>query len=234
MTVAQYLAKRDKKLAAVIRRVHPHLLRKREKMGVGLPPFKLQRNYFRSLAESIISQQLSGKAADTITARFVKLFRKPGSRSSAGAKRGARTAELSLPGKPFPTAQDVLAISPAKIRGTGVSGAKVKYLKDLARHVKDKRLDFHKFPKWTDEEVIQHLTAVHGIGRWTAEMFLMFSLGRPDVFSTGDQGLKNAIRKLYGFKKEPTAKQMMKLAEVWRPHRSAASRYLWKSLTLPD
>ena len=132
---------------------------------------------------------------------------------------------------PFPTARDVLKISPTKIRSTGVSGAKTKYLKDLALHVKDKRLDFHKFTHWTDEEIIQHLTAVHGIGRWTAEMFLMFSLGRPDVFSPGDQGLKNAIRKLYGLKKEPTAKRMVKLAEAWRPHRTVACRYLWKSLT---
>ena len=197
MTPARHLSSRDKTLAKAIRRTT-------------LKPSVPERNYFRSLAESIIGQQLSGKAADTITARFTALF----------------------PKKPFPTPRDVLTTSPAKIRSAGVSGAKAKYLKDLARHVANKRLDFHKFPKWTDEEVIAHLTAVHGIGRWTAEMFLMFSLGRPDVFSPGDQGLKNAIRKLYGFKKEPTAKQMLRIAENWRPHRTAACRYLWKSLTL--
>lgn len=220
MTPARYLAKRDKKLAAVIRRVK-------------LKRYKAQpqRLYFQMLAESIIGQQLSGKAADTITARFVALFPKPGSRSSAGAKRRARTAELSLPGR-FPTPQDVLKAPAKKLRTSGLSWAKVAFLKDLARHIKDKRLDFHKFPKWTDEEIIQHLTAVHGIGRWTAEMFLMFSLNRPDVFSPGDQGLKNAIRKLYGLKKEPTPKQMLALAENWRPYRTAACRYLWRSLVL--
>jgi DNA-3-methyladenine glycosylase II len=197
MTAAQYLSRRDKTLAKVIRRVK-------------LKRFMPERNYFYSLAESIISQQLSVKAADTITKRLIALF----------------------PKKRFPTPQDILKLPAAKLRKTGVSGAKVLFLKDLARHVADKRLDFHKFPQWTDEEIITHLTAVHGIGRWTAEMFLMFSLGRPDVFSPGDQGLKNSIRKLYGFKKEPTAKQMLKLVEVWRPHRTLACRYLWKSLAL--
>ena len=197
MSPSTYLSQRDKKLGAVIRKIK-------------LKRFAPERNYFYSLAESIISQQLSVKAADTITKRLIALF----------------------PRKRFPTPQDILKLPSPKLRATGVSGAKVSFLKDLARHVHDRRLNFHKFPKWTDEEIIQHLTAVHGIGRWTAEMFLMFSLGRPDVFSPGDQGLKNAIRKLYGLKKEPTAQRMLKLAEVWRPHRTVACRYLWKSLVL--
>ncbi|MEY4731450.1 MAG: hypothetical protein RL681_396 [Candidatus Parcubacteria bacterium] len=199
MLPSAYLARRDKKLAQIIRRIH-------------LRPFAPERNYFRSLAESIVSQQLSVKAADTMTKRLIALF----------------------PRKRFPTPQDILELRSAKLRGTGISGAKTKYLKDLARHVADKRLDFHMFHRWTDEEIIQHLTAVHGIGRWTAEMFLMFSLDRPDVFSPGDQGLKNAIRNLYGLKKEPTTKQMLKLAEPWRPYRTTACRYLWRSLTLAD
>ncbi len=201
MTAATYLSRRDRTLAKVIRRVKLKKYRAQP-----------QRLYFQTLAESIIGQQLSGKAADTITARFVALF----------------------PRVKFPKPEHVLKAPAKKLRSSGLSWAKVSFLKDLARHVHNKRLDFHKFPTWTDEEIIAHLTAVHGIGRWTAEMFLMFSLNRPDVFSTGDQGLKNAIRKLYGFKKEPTAKQMLKLAENWRPHRTAAARYLWKSLTLPQ
>ena len=197
MPPSAYLSRRDKTLAKVIKRIE-------------LKPRKPERNYFYSLAESIISQQLSVKASDTITKRLVALF----------------------PAKKFPTPRDILKISPAKLRKTGVSNAKVKYLKDLARHIADRRLNFHKFPKWTDEEIITHLTAVHGIGRWTAEMFLMFSLGRPDVFSPGDQGLKNAIRKLYGLRKEPTHQQLKKISDVWIPHRTLACRYLWKSLEL--
>ena len=197
MSPVSSLSRRDKILGKVIKKI---------KLG----PRKPDRRYFYSLAEAIISQQLSVKASDTITKRFIALFGR----------------------KPFPTPQEVLNMPSAKIRKTGVSGAKVKYIKDLARHVADKRLDFHKFPKWTNEEIIQHLVMVKGIGRWTAEMFLMFSLNRPDVFSPGDQGLKNAIRRLYGLKKEPTPKQLKKISDPWSPHRTLASRYLWKSLAL--
>ncbi len=222
MNPSAHLTRRDKTLAKIIKLIE-------------LKPHKPERNYFYSLAESIISQQLSVKAADTITKRLIALFPgKPGSETSAALASGKskkRKAEVLLPGRKFPTPQEVLDMPPKKIRSTGVSNAKVKYLKDLARHVADKRLDFHKFHKWTDEEIIQHLISVHGIGRWTAEMFLMFSLNRPDVFSPGDQGLKNAIRHLYGLRKEPTPKQLKKISDVWKPHRTLACRYLWRSLS---
>ena len=165
-------------------------------------------NHFRSLVVAIVNQQLSGKAADTILKRFVALF----------------------PGKSFPTPEKVFAMSIAKMRKTGLSKMKVSFLKDLSRRVHKGLLDFKKMKKMTDEEVIECLTEVKGIGRWTAEMFLMFSLNRDDVFSYGDLGLRNAMRNLYGFKKHPTVKQAEKISAAWRPYRTLASRYLWASI----
>ncbi len=118
----------------------------------------------------------------------------------------------------------------AKLRSVGLSTAKVKYIKDLAVKVQKKEVLLYKLEKMSDEEVIEHLVQVKGIGRWTGEMFLMFALQRPDVFSHGDLGLRNAIQKLYKFKKAPTQKQIEKIVSKWSPHRTLASRYLWKSL----
>lgn len=171
------------------------------------PTRPTRANYFRALVESIVSQQLSVKASDTIFARFVKLF-----------------------GSRFPKPTDVLKMSDAKLRSVGLSGSKVKYIKDLAKKVYQKEVQLHRLKKMTNEEVIEHLVQVKGIGRWTGEMFLMFSLQRPDVFSHGDSGLRNAIHKLYGFKKPPTEKQIEKIVKQWSPHKTLASRYLWRSL----
>jgi DNA-3-methyladenine glycosylase II len=178
---------------------------------------KPNKNHFRSLVESIVSQQLSVKASDTIFNRFVDLFVK------SGAIKTARS---------FPTPEQVLKMSDAKLRKVGLSGSKVKYIKDLAKKVHQKEVQLHRLHKMSDEEVIEHLVQVKGIGRWTGEMFLMFSLARPDIFSHGDLGLRNAIQKLYGFKKAPTIKQIEKIAQKWSPYKTLASRYLWKSLDL--
>ena len=169
---------------------------------------KKQRNHFKALVVAIVNQQLSGKAAATILGRFVAL----------------------CPGKKFPKPEDVLAMPPAKMRKAGFSKMKVSFLKDLAWHVINKEIDFRKMSRMTDEEVIEHLVRVKGIGRWTAEMFLIFSLGRDDVFSYGDLGLRNAIRNLYKLKNHPTPTQAEKISSVWKPYRSLASRYLWASL----
>lgn len=166
------------------------------------------RNHFHSLVEAIVSQQLSVKASDTIFARFRKLF----------------------PGRAFPKPEAILKMSHAKLRSAGLSDAKAKYIKDLAQKVHAKEVMLHKLEKMSNEEVVEYLVKVKGIGRWTAEMFLMFSLQRPDVFSHGDLGLRNAIIKLYGFKKPPTEKQIEKIVAKWSPHKTTASRYLWKSL----
>lgn len=171
---------------------------------------KRQANHFRSLVESIVSQQLSVKASDTIFARFVALF----------------------PTGKFPKPEQVLEMPDSKMRRAGLSGSKVKYIKDLARKIHNKEVALHKLKKMSDEEVIEHLIQVKGIGRWTGEMFLMFSLDRPDVFSHGDLGLRNAIQKLYGKKRPLTQKQIEKIVQKWSPHRTTASRYLWRSLEL--
>jgi len=190
-----------------LRRVDPILAKVINRIPA--PQTKKRRgNYFKSLVEAIISQQLSNKAADTIIVRFRKLFHQPG----------------------FPTPRQVLRMPAEKIRSAGLSYSKVAYIKDLAKAIETKQLNIRQVHKMSDEEVILHLTQVKGIGQWTAEMFLMFSLERPDVFSHGDLGLRNAIQRLYCFKKPPTVKQIEKIVLKWQPHRTLASRYLWRSL----
>ncbi len=188
-------------------RVDPILASALRDFDFARPPAK--RDYFVALCEEIINQQLSGKAGETIWQRFLGLFPK-----------GKLTPER------------LLALSDAKIRSVGTSWSKVTYLKSLAASVHDKKLHLAKLEHMKDAEVIAELTQVKGIGPWTAEMFLMFTLGREDVFSYGDLGLKNAIKKLYKFKKDPTRKQMEKLAGKWTPYRTWAARILWRSLEL--
>lgn len=169
---------------------------------------KNKRSHFEALVEAVVSQQLSVKASDTIFKRFVALF----------------------PGKKFPTAEMILEITPETMRSVGISYSKAKYILDLAQKVHTKDLKLSRLGKLGNEEVIGELTKVKGIGRWTAEMFLMFSLCREDVFSLGDLGLKNAIKKLYKLKAHPTEKHMQKLLKQWSPYKTYAARYLWKSL----
>ncbi|MGO9603757.1 MAG: DNA-3-methyladenine glycosylase family protein [Candidatus Binataceae bacterium] len=169
---------------------------------------------FRALARAIIFQQLAGRAAQTIHDRVVALY----------------------PGRTFPTPTQILATPDDLLRKAGLSGQKTRYIKDLARHVDERLLNFHRFAKMEDEEIIADLTRVKGIGRWTAEMFLMFNLGRPDVMPVGDLGVCNAVMRAYGMRKRPKPEQLLKLAERWRPYRSAAAWYFWQSsdITLPD
>jgi DNA-3-methyladenine glycosylase II len=194
MSVEKYLSRKDKILGQAIK-------------SIKLTSFKPERNYFRALVLSIISQQLSISAADTIAYRFTATF-KP---------------------KKFPTPADVLKTPPSRLRAAGLSRAKAVYIKDLARNFQQNKIDIQKLKYWSDEEVISHLTTVKGIGRWTAEMFLIFTLDRPDVFSVGDLGLRNAIKKLYKLKDNATALDYNKIAEAWSPYRSTACRYLWKT-----
>lgn len=168
---------------------------------------KPSSDLFVELCEAIINQQLSDKAAATIFQRFKNLFPKG---------RITPRAFLKLPD--------------AKIRSCGTSNAKVKFLKDLAKKVASGKLNLERLRELTDGEVIVELTKVHGIGPWTAEMFLMFALGREDVFSHGDLGLRNAIKKIYRFKKEPSRKQIEKIVAKWSPYKTHACRILWRSL----
>lgn len=162
------------------------------------------RLYFADLAETIISQQLSGRAASTIFGRFKRLC-------------GRITPE------------NVLKLRDEDMRNCGLSNAKVQYTKDLAKHIKDKKINLAKISLLPNEEIINKLVQVKGIGRWTAEMFLMFTLGREDVFSHGDLGLRNAIKKLYQLD-NPTTKEIENIVQKWSPYRTWASRILWKSL----
>lgn len=160
---------------------------------------------FHMLANSIISQQLSTKAAATIKQRVGLLVGVP-----------------FQPGK-------VLATAPEQLRGAGLSAAKTGYIRAVAAHVNDGSLDFENIASLDDDAVIEKLVVVPGIGRWTAEMFLLFGLKRLDVLALGDAGLQRAARNLYG-KKRKSATLLPRIAETWRPYRSIASWYLWRSL----
>jgi DNA-3-methyladenine glycosylase II len=162
---------------------------------------------YKALVHSIMSQQLSTKAAATIARRFDELF-----------------------GGTFPTPRQVLDMPEAKLRTVGLSGMKVSFVRDLARRVEDGSLRLDAFDAMSDEAVIEALTEVKGIGRWTAEMFLMFRLHRPDILPVGDLGIVNAIKKQYGLRKLPTPERLRRLGESWRPYRSIACWYLWASL----
>ena len=157
---------------------------------------------------SIVGQQLSTKAARSIYGRLTDRYG----------------------GRP-PTPQEVLADDPEALRAAaGLSHAKVAYLRDLAQHVEDGALELERLPDLPDEEVAAQLTAIKGLGQWTADMFLMFHLGRPDILPVGDQGIRRAIQVEYGLRKLPDAKRMQKIAKPWQPYRTLASLYLWSSL----
>ena len=163
---------------------------------------------FHSLAEAIVYQQLNGKAAITIFKRFAALAGEP----------------LSPKG--------ILKLSDQQMRAAGLSKQKTSYLRDMAERASHGDLDFSRLHEFTDDEVIAHLTQVKGVGVWTAHMFLMFTLKRPNVLPTGDFGIRMAMKKLYRKRKMPTPEQMAKIAKAWEPYRSVASWYLWRSLDL--
>jgi DNA-3-methyladenine glycosylase II len=172
-------------------------------------PIKLtpSPDHFFSLVESIISQQLSVKAGDTIVKRFIAIF----------PNRQA-------------TPQGILIVKEQTLRDVGMSWSKVSYVRNIAQAAISNPKMFQEFLTMTDEEIIKELTKIKGIGQWTAEMFLMFALGREDVFSFGDIGLQNAIQKAYNYKIKPTRQDMEKLSSKWKPYRTYAARALWRSL----
>lgn len=175
---------------------------------IALQPVKSRNNLFQSLVEEIISQQLSGRVADVITERFLGLF-----------------DAIS-----FPQPEDVLGRADDELRKSGLSYQKISYIKNISIAVKSGELDFKKLAACSDEDAIATLTKIKGVGRWTAEMFLMFTLGREDIFSYGDLGLKNAIQRLYGLRTHPSKKTAERISKKWSPHRTLACRYLWASL----
>ncbi len=162
---------------------------------------------FSSLARSIVYQQLSGKAATTILRRLIE----------------------ALPGGAL-TPAAILALTPEQMRVLGLSGQKTSYIRDLAERTQAGELDFARFPEMTDADVIEHLTRVKGVGVWTAHMFLIFALRRPDVLPVGDLGVRAAIRKAYRLRALPKPERVEKIAKRWHPYTSVAAWYLWRSL----
>ncbi len=162
---------------------------------------------YGALLRAIVGQQLSTKAARTIYGRVRDLF--GGTTPSPEQLRGASEEEL---------------------RACGLSGRKVEYVRDLATHVLDGELELDRLGELSDEEVIEEIVAVRGLGQWTAEMFLLFHLERPDVLSGGDLGIRKAIQVEYGLEEMPAPQRVLEIGEPWRPHRSLASLYLWESL----
>jgi DNA-3-methyladenine glycosylase II len=170
-----------------------------------------RHDHLTALVGAIVSQQLSTKAAATIFGRFIALV---------------------PAGEPL-SAAHINALSDAALRGAGLSGQKVGYLRDLCARILDGRLQLDELETLPDEAVVERLVAVKGFGRWTAEMFLMFRLHRPDVLPVGDLGIVNAVQRLYRLRKSPAPKRLLQIGEAWRPYRSVACWYLWQTLREP-
>jgi DNA-3-methyladenine glycosylase II len=162
---------------------------------------------YGALLRSIVGQQLSTKAAATIYGRMLELF-----------------------GGHPPTPKQLLEADPDKIRAAGLSRPKIAYLRDLAQHVEEGTLELARLPDLPDEEVAEQLTAIKGLGQWTADMFLMFHLRRPDILPVGDQGIRRAMQVEYRLRKLPDPKRMQQIAKPWQPYRTLACLYLWSSL----
>ncbi len=192
----RHLSRKDPILRALIRRLGPCQLRPR-------------RNYFATLCDSIISQQLSAKAAQTICDRFAAIY--PRRR---------------------PTPAEVAQTVQARLRAAGLSFQKTRYVKDLAAGFVDARLVPNRFARQTNEEIITSLCSVKGIGRWTAEMFLIFALNRLDVLPVGDLGIQKAVMRWYELPKLPTPSKLKAIGKPWHPYESIACWYLWHSLRL--
>lgn len=199
----------DKKAHAHFKKNDPVLYKISQKVDLTDFLAPSEYDYFTHLCREIIGQQLSGKVANTIFSRFTKLFPK-------GEVRPER----------------VMKIPDQKLRDCGMAWSKVRSIKDVAENVSQKKIVLEKLTEFDNEAVIAELCKLKGVGPWTAEMFLMFTLRRPDVFSHGDYGLQKAIMKLYGYKKQPSRRTVERLAKKWSPYRSFACMILWQSLEL--
>ena len=196
-----------------------HLARHDKKLAkyiklYGPPTLKPHKDYYAELVGSIVGQQLSTKAAATIWQRVLGLF-----------------------GGKMPTPEELIKIKDQKLRDVGLSWAKVSYVKDLAQHILDGRLDLKDISTMPNEQLIEQLTAVRGIGEWSAHMFMIFALGRLDILPTGDLGVRKAIQLTYGLKELPDSAKIITIVDKnnWHPYESVASWYLWQSLdNTPD
>jgi DNA-3-methyladenine glycosylase II len=177
----------------------------------GPPNFNLMNNYYESLIRSIVYQQLSGKAASIIYERFLDLF----------------VFDI------YPEPKDILAVSIETLRSSGLSYQKANYIRDLSEKWQDGTVNLSDIESMTDEEISSELIKVKGIGQWTADMFLMFTLGRPDVFPFGDLGIQKGFMVLTNMNRLPTQKEMERKTKKWQPYRTVAAWYLWKLVDGP-
>ncbi len=199
-TALRHLAAADAALGLIIARSEPFSVR----------PTRTQ-TLFAALLESIVYQQLSGKAAETILGRVVALFRP----------------------RRFPRPEDLAVMPDTRLRAAGLSRNKTAALKDLARRTLEGTVpSLARAHGMSDEELVERLTAVHGVGRWTVEMILIFRLGRPDVLPVSDLGVRKGFRRAFGMRRLPAAVTVTRRAERWRPYRSVASWYLWRAAEL--
>jgi DNA-3-methyladenine glycosylase II len=190
-----------------LKRVDPVLARVIERVGDCRFQPRRRGTHFDALLRSIVYQQLSGKAASTILDRVLALY-------------GGR----------YPRPAELLGTPEATLRTAGLSRQKLAYLRDLAAKVESGDVPLARVGRLADEDIIEHLTRVQGIGRWTAQMFLMFRLGRPDVLPELDLGIQNAIQRAYDLPTRPAPKDVLRIGEAWRPHATIACWYLWRSL----
>ena len=174
---------------------------------IGRFSMKVKKDSFQALIEAIIYQQLNGSAANSTYNRFLAYYRDR-----------------------IPTPEQIISSSDLRTQ-VGLSRMKIAYLKDLASHIVDGRLNLIDLPEMEDEEIISQLIKVKGIGRWTADMFLIFCLARKDILPVTDLGLRNAMKRTYQLAELPTPNTMIDIADPWRPYRSVATWYLWKSLS---
>ena len=177
----------------------------------GPPNFNLMNNYYESLIRSIVYQQLSGKSASIIYERFLDLF----------------VFDI------YPEPKDILAVSIETLRSSGLSYQKVNYIRDLSEKWQDGTMNLTDIDSMTDEEISSELIKVKGIGQWTADMFLMFTLGRPDVFPFGDLGIQKGVMIITNMNRLPTQKEMERKTKKWQPYRTVAAWYLWKLVDGP-
>ncbi|MDI1494812.1 MAG: DNA-3-methyladenine glycosylase II [Cenarchaeum symbiont of Oopsacas minuta] len=184
---------KDKKMAKIVKKVGPHMI-------------KVRRGRYESLVMAIITQQISGSAARSITRRFREAY------------RPAR----------FPKPIDVANSTYKKLKSCGLSDMKIRYIKNLSKNIATNNLRLASLSKLSDERVIEILCMQDGIGRWTAEMFLIFTLGRSDIMPAGDLGVRKGVKILYSLSEMPSEKRILEIAEKWRPYRTAATWYLWE------
>ena len=207
MTATADVVRERRRALAHLRRADERIARVIDQVGTCRFAPRIEGTHFDALLRAIVYQQLSGKAASTILGRILALY-----------------------GGAYPTADQLAATPEEQLRAAGLSRQKLSYLRDLARHVQDGSLPLDRVDDLDDAEIIEALTAVKGIGRWSAQMFLMFRLGRPDVLPDADLGIRKGIQRAYRMRKLPPPKKVQQVGARWSPYATYACWYLWRSL----